>query len=222
MERFGPPLKALLVLGLALHLHIHHHIKGPPVDYYGLAAAAAASFIGIPGPGEPLLIALGMFAAKNRLDINSVVVVAFLGALAGGLAGWLVGWKAGRRVLTASGPLHRFRLHALARGDEVFERHPVIGILLTPSVVAGIHRVRPGVYNVTNLITAAVWAAVIGYGAYFVGPPIIDLVNDMGVVTAVGLGLLIASTILVELRRRRQQGARDPDRDAPLQGPTVE
>jgi membrane protein DedA with SNARE-associated domain len=210
MERLGPTVKALLAFGLALHLHfhIHHHIKGPPVDYVGLAAAAGASWIGVPGPGEPVLIALGVFAARHNFDITSVVVVAFLGAAGGGLAGWLIGLKAGRRILTARGPLHKMRLHALARGDEIFDRHPVLGILLTPSVLAGIHRVPPLVYNVTNLVSAAVWAAGIGYGAYFVGPPIVDLVNDMGLITGIALGVLVVGSVGAGMIRRRRHELR--------------
>jgi membrane protein DedA with SNARE-associated domain len=205
MERLVPPLKALLAFGLALHLH--HKIKGPPVDYVGLAAAAAASWIGIPGPGEPVLIALGIFAARHNFDITSVVVVAFLGAATGGMAGWLIGVKAGRRVLTAPGPFHHFRLKALARGDEVFERHPVLGVLLTPSVIAGIHGVPPGTFLITTLVSAGAWAAGIGYGAYFLGPPIVDLVGDLGIVTGVGLGVLVVGSLAAELiRRRRRRG----------------
>jgi membrane protein DedA with SNARE-associated domain len=212
MERLGPTVKALLAFGLALH--IHHHIKGPPADYVGLAAAAAASWIGVPGPGEPVLIALAVFAARHNFDITSVVVIAFLGAAGGGLAGWIIGLKAGRRVLTARGPLHRMRLKALARGDEVFSRHPVLGILLTPSVLAGIHRVRPAVYITTNLVSAAVWAAAIGYGAYFIGPPIIDLVNDLGLVTGIALAVLVVGTLAAGAMRRRRQDER-PGPQAP-------
>jgi membrane-associated protein len=206
MERLAPPLKA--VLAFALALHIHHHIKGPPFDYVGLAAAAAASWIGLPGPGEPVLIALSVFAARHNFDITSVVVVAFLGAVGGGLAGWVIGLKAGRRVLTARGPLLRMRLKALARGDEIFGRHPVLGILLTPSVLAGIHRVKPLIYNVTNVLSAAVWAAGIGYGAYFIGPPIVDLVNDMGLVMGIALGVLVVGSVAARMLHRRGRDAR--------------
>ncbi|MBV9195460.1 MAG: hypothetical protein JO168_15045 [Solirubrobacterales bacterium] len=205
MERFGPALKALLAFGLALHLH--HHIKGPTVDYAGLAAAAAASWFGIPGPGEPVLIALGIFAARHNFDITSVVVVAFLGASAGGVIGWLLGLHFGRRLLTVRGPFERLRLNVLARGDDIFRRHPVLGILLTPPVMAGIYRVPTGVYLATNFAAAAVWAAGIGYGAYLIGPPVVDLVNDMGLITGIGLVVLIAASVAGQLvRRHRRRG----------------
>ena len=51
-------------------------------------------------------------------------------------AGWLIGMKAGRKVLSAPGPLHRARRSALAKGDEVFNRYAVYAIFLTPSWVA--------------------------------------------------------------------------------------
>ena len=62
---------------MGLSLRLHHHFHGPPIDYGALAAAAAASWIGVPGPGEPVLIAAGVFAAQHRLDIVSVLVVAW-------------------------------------------------------------------------------------------------------------------------------------------------
>jgi membrane protein DedA with SNARE-associated domain len=199
--RLALVLKSCLVLAIALRLH--HHFHGPPIDYAGLAAAAAASWIGVPGPGEPVLIAAGVFAAHHQLDIATVVVVAWLGATGGGIAGWLIGMKLGRKVLTARGPLWRMRLKALERGDDVFSRYAVLAILLTPSWIAGIHRVPARVYLITNAAGAALWATGIGLGAYYVGPAVIELVQDLGWVTAIGLGLLLAVALAAEIRRRR-------------------
>ncbi len=188
---------------------LHRHFHGPPIDYAGLAAAAAASWIGLPGPGEPLLIAAGVFAAKHRLDIGEVLLVAWLAATGGGMAGWLIGMKAGRVVLTTRGPFQRARLKALERGDEVFGRWPVLAILLTPSWVAGIHRVRPTIYTVTNTLSAAAWALGIGLGAYFIGPDVLEFANDLGWVTVVGLVLLVAAGIWFEVSRRRRRARRN-------------
>jgi membrane protein DedA with SNARE-associated domain len=199
-------LKTLLIAGVAFALH--HRFHGPPIDYLGLAAAAAASWVGIPGPGEPVLIAAGVFAARHRLDIWSVVVIAWAAAAAGGVAGWLIGMKAGRAVLTTRGPLHGARRRALARGDEVFRRWPVVAILLTPSWIAGIHRVRARVYLPTNAAGAALWAVVIGVGAYLVGPAIVDVANDLGWVSLAGLGALIVVGVALEIARRRRRRGR--------------
>jgi membrane protein DedA with SNARE-associated domain len=203
MDRVGTALKALLVFGLALH--IHHHVKGPAIDYAGLATASGASFFGLPGPGEPVLIAAAVFAAKHKLDIASVVVVAFLGAMSGGILGWLLGLKAGRALLTKPGPLHRQRLHALERGDSLFARYTVLAIFLTPSWMAGIHNVGAVTYNVTNAALAATWASAIGVSAYFAGPPVIEAVNDLGTVTSVIVFAAIVTAVVAEIVRRRRK-----------------
>jgi membrane protein DedA with SNARE-associated domain len=96
----------------------------------------------------------------------------------------------------------------VARGDEVFKRFTVIAILLTPSWIAGIHRVRPAVYLPTNAAAAAGWACGIGLGAYFLGPPIVEWVGDLGWITAVALGLLVAVGIATGMVRRRRRTPR--------------
>jgi membrane protein DedA with SNARE-associated domain len=195
-----------------MHHHYHHYAS---VDFVGLFAAAFASWVGVPGPGEPLLVAAGILAAKHHLSIEAVLLVAFAGAASGGMLGWAIGLKAGRKLVSRPGPLHKLRLHALERGEQVFTRAPVLAIVLTPSWVAGIHRVRVGVYSLVNVVGAAAWAAGIGLGAYYAGPPILDLASDLGIVTLSGLIVLIAIVVGVELYRHRRAG-----RDRPG-GPTA-
>jgi len=197
-----------LLFGLALHFRLHHHFHGPPIDYAGLALAAAASFFGIPGPGEPVLIAGGIFAARGQLDLASVLLAAFAGATGGGVVGWLLGLKFGRAVLTAPGPLRRMRHGALERGDEIFERFSVLAIVLTPSWVAGIHRVGSGVYLITNAVSALVWAVGIGLGAYYAGPAVVDAVGDLGTATGIALALLVVVAVGIEVGRRRRRSRR--------------
>ena len=192
---------------LAILHHFLHHVPPANIDYLALALGAFASWAGVPGPGEPLLIAAAIVAAQHKLDIAPVLIWAFVGALVGGIVGWLLGRIAGRSVMTAPGPLHKLRLKAVERGEEVFERLTVVAILLAPSWVAGIHRVGPVIYNVTNLVSAVVWSVGIGLAAYYVGPPVLDVLTDVGTVTAVGLVVLVLIGVGFEVRRRRRHRA---------------
>jgi membrane protein DedA with SNARE-associated domain len=189
-------------------IHILRHVPAANIDYLALAIGAFASWAGVPGPGEPLLIAAAIVAAQHKLDITPVLVWAFVGANFGGIAGWLAGRMAGRSVMTAPGPLRGLRLKAVQRGEEVFRRLTVIAILLTPAWVAGIHRVGSGVYLITNALSAVAWTLGIGLAAYFAGPPVLDLLADIGWISAIGLGLLVAAAIAFEINRRRR--AREP------------
>lgn len=190
---------------LVLALHILRHVPAANIDYVALALGAFASWAGVPGPGEPLLIAAAIVAAKHKLDLTPVLVWAFVGANFGGIAGWLGGRIAGRSVMTAPGPLRGLRLKAVERGEEVFRRLTVIAILLTPAWVAGIHRVGTGIYLITNALSAVAWSVGIGLGAYFAGPPVLDVLADIGWISAIGVGLLVAAAIGFEVARRRRR-----------------
>jgi membrane protein DedA with SNARE-associated domain len=197
------------LLVLALHV-FRDHVSRAQIDYIALALGAFASWAGVPGPGEPLLIAAGIIAAKHKLDIKPVLIWAWVGATTGGMFGWWVGRVAGRGVMTAPGPLRKLRLKAVERGEEVFQRLTVIAILLAPAWVAGIHRAGTVIYMVTNAVSAAVWAVGIGLGAYYLGPAVLDILADVGVVTAIGLVLLVLVGIGLEVRRRRARRAQRP------------
>jgi membrane protein DedA with SNARE-associated domain len=200
-EMLGPHLAAIA----------HHRRAGPAVDYYGLAAAAAASWVGVPGPGEPVLIAAGVLASRHKLDLTTVLLVAWAAATAGGVLGWAIGWRAGRGLVTVPGPFHKGRVRAVQRGEEIFERYTVVAILLTPAFVAGIHRVRSRVYQPVNVISAAVWAGGIGVGSYLAGPAVTDIVDDVGTGTsAIVAAVIVAVAVAEVVRRRRRRSRRQP------------
>jgi membrane protein DedA with SNARE-associated domain len=204
------------LLTFALHVHLFHHVKGPAFDYVGVALACFASWAGLPGPGESLLLAAAIFAAKHKLDISPLLLVAFFGATVGGIVGWLFGWFGGRSLLIAPGPLRSFRLDAAARGEQAFKRLEVVAILLTPSWVAGIYRAGPVVYNVVNATSAVVWTLAIGIGGYFAGPPVLEWISDYGTVgTVVAIVVVVVAVGGALLHRWRatikRQAQRDPE-----------
>jgi membrane protein DedA with SNARE-associated domain len=183
----------LLLAFIGLH---HHHIHGSIWDYLGVGAASAASWAGLPGPGEPVLIAAGVLAAKGHLSIVAVVLVAW------------VGLKAGRTVMVGRGPFRSLRIGAVARGDRVFARHPVVAILISPPWFAGIHGVKNRIYQPINVISAAIWAAGIGFGAYFAGSAIDKFVDDFGLVTSIVVGVAVVIAVAFEIRHQRRRRAR--------------
>lgn len=202
----------MLTLALHLHVHLFHHV-GPAFDYVGIALASFASWAGLPGPGESLLLAAGIFAAKHKLDLTPVLMVAWAGATAGGIVGWLFGRIAGRSVLTAPGPLRAFRLDAVAKGEQAFKRVEWVAILLTPSWVAGIYRSGAVIYNVVNALSAVVWTLAIGIGAYYAGPPVLEGINDFGTAgTVVAIALVVVGVSTALLRRRRGTLKRQAER----------
>jgi membrane protein DedA with SNARE-associated domain len=136
-----------------------------------------------------------------------VILVAFAAATLGGIVGWLVGLLAGRSALTAPGPLRKARIHAAKRGEQLFRRWEIAAILLTPSWVAGINRARTGVYQLTNVVSAFLWAVALGVGAYYAGPPVLDVFNDTTTIAFVALVAVVVGGVGLELVRRRRRRA---------------
>jgi membrane protein DedA with SNARE-associated domain len=193
---------------LQLALRIHHHVRGPRSGYAGLALAAAASWIGVPGPGEAAIVAAGILAAHHRLDIVSVVAAGWVGATVGGTIGWLIGRIAGRRVIVAPGPLLRLRLHAVERGDRLFARYGPIAVFLSPSWAAGMVGMRTAPFLLANAGSALVWAAALAVGSLAIGPVVLDLVGDAGTIGLIAIAAIVIGGAAVEAGRRRRRAGR--------------
>jgi membrane protein DedA with SNARE-associated domain len=189
------------VLELAA-FHIHHH--GPSLDYAGIGAAALISWAGVPGAGEAALIAGGVLAARHKLDLGGVVVIACLGATAGGIVGWLIGLKVGNAVAIGPGPLRGTRRRLVASGRRFYDRFGVIAVFFTPSWVAGINQMRARRYLLANAVSAILWAVAVGVGAFAIGPTISDVFTDVGTGGVVAIAVVVAITLALRFVRRRR------------------
>jgi membrane protein DedA with SNARE-associated domain len=189
---------------LLLVVHLHHRFHGPHVDYVGVGVAAAVSWIGIAGVGEAALIAAGIAAARGKVDISSMIFVAWFGAFAGGAAGWAIGLKGGRALMVRAGPLYRLRLRLVRQGDKVYERRGWLAVFFAPSWMAGVSGMRAGKFLGLNALSALVWALGIGLGAYYAGPSIADLVDDIGLVGAIVLALVVITSFVGRRLWRRR------------------
>jgi membrane protein DedA with SNARE-associated domain len=204
---------------LELAIQIHRHAHGPSIDYAGVGLAATAGWVGVPGLGEAALIAAGILAARGHLDIGEVVVVAWIGATIGGVAGWLVGLKVGHTVFGGPGPLRPTRLRVLAAGERFYSRYGALAVFFTPSWLAGITRMKSGLYLALNAVSAVIWALLVGLGAYWIGPSIEDVLSDVGLAGVVLVAAIAAVGGALTLTRGRRRGtwprARRPRRRRP-------
>jgi membrane protein DedA with SNARE-associated domain len=182
---------ASTVVRLALHLQ-NKHIHGNPIDYAAVVVSSFVSWVGLPGPGEAVVVAAGVVAAHRHLNLGPLLFYAWLGASAGGIAGWLVGLHAGRALITRPGPLLQLRLRALRRSERLYDRFGPMAVFLTPSWGAGIARMGTARYLLANLVSAAVWALLFGLGSYLAGRTLTDFFSEAGL----GLSVLIACVIL--------------------------
>jgi membrane-associated protein len=177
------------------------------VDYAGIAFAAWLTWIGLPGPGEGALVAAGIAASHGRLDLASVLVAAWLGAIVGGVAGWLAGRHGGRRLVLAGRWMRGPRVRALEHGNRFFERYSLVAVYLVPSWACGVNAMSAGRFLSANALCTGLWAVALGVGAYALGPSIRDVAADVGVA---GTTALVLAVIGGAVLARRSRGRADP------------
>jgi membrane protein DedA with SNARE-associated domain len=146
----------------------------------GLFAAVVATWIAISGPGEAALVSAGTVAARGEEQIAAVLVIAFLGTVAGSLAAYWIGRAGGRRLLLRPGPLLAWRTRLLLRSEGLVKRRAFLASLLGPGWLAGINEVPPRPFIAGSALSGLMWTLAIGLGAFFVGPSLISLYDDVG------------------------------------------
>jgi membrane protein DedA with SNARE-associated domain len=156
-----------------------HHL----IHHFGIAVLAilfvvvALESSGLPVPGETALIAAGVLASDFQ-QIALTIAVAATAAIVGDNVGYWIGRTGGRGVL------YHFRFTArqadrlLPRAERYFERYGgrtifiarfVTGIRVTAAWIAGISRLRWGVFLFWNALGGICWATLVGLVAYFGG-----------------------------------------------------
>jgi membrane protein DedA with SNARE-associated domain len=148
----------------------------PLLDRYGypvLFLAVMVEGVGLVAPGQTLLIAAALVAAKGGLQIAWVLLLAFTAAVLGNTLGYVVGRQGGRPLLHK---LHVNEKH-LQRFEGYFSRFGP-GVILVArffdglrqlnGLVAGLVRMPWPKFTGWNVLGAVLWTGVWGLGTYFV------------------------------------------------------
>lgn len=193
----------------------------------GLFVAIESS--GIPFPGETTLVLAAVYAgtAGNHFSIVGVIVSAAVGAIIGDNVGYSVGHYGGRRVIERYGKYVRLQPHHLERAEQFFAKHGSKTVFLGRFVavlrawaafLAGVNRMRWGVFLVYNAAGGIVWAIAYGLLGYVLGH---NLPLLRRVLTLLGIGGVVVAVIVVAVagfvawRRRRNAQAVDGARRRP-------
>ena len=170
--------------------------------------------IGIPFPGETMLIVAAIFAGKtNQLSIVGVIVAATCGAILGDNIGFWIGREGGYLVLRRYGKYIGFNERKLKVGIYLFRRHGgkvvffgrfVAVLRAWAAFLAGVNRMLWGRFLLFNALGGFVWATIYGLGGYFLGENIHRLVGPVGIVTIVLAIIIIIASVVFVWRNERQ------------------
>lgn len=168
----------------------------------GLFAAVVATWIAVSGPGEAALVSAGTIAARGEDGIAPILVIAFLGTFAGSLAAYWLGRAGGRRLLLWPGPLLAWRTRLLLRSEGLMKRRAFLASYFGPGWLAGINELPARPFIAGSALSGLMWTLTIGLGAFFVGPSLVSLYDDVGRwATLAALAVAATAAILVLTRR---------------------
>jgi membrane protein DedA with SNARE-associated domain len=167
--------------------------------------------IGIPVPGETVLIGAALYAGStHKLEIEWVIAAAIAGAIIGDNIGFSVGRYGGARMLLRYG--HRVGLHEgrLKIGIWLFRRHGgkvvfwgrFVSVLRTyAAFLAGANQMAWPRFLVFNAAGAVVWATAFGVAYYVFGSALSKLSTTIDITLGVA-GVVGLVAFLVWSRRK--------------------
>jgi membrane protein DedA with SNARE-associated domain len=187
---------------------------------YGLivvAAVIALECVGLPFPGETVLILASIFAGtKHELNIFEVVLTAAGAAVVGQTIGYVIGREFGYWLLLRYGPYVRVTESRIKLGEYLFLRHgrkilivarfvPVLRALA--GILAGANRMPWQQFLLANIVGAIAWAALFGFAAYLLGRQIEAIAGPMVIVIGIVAVIVIAIGIHFVSRHEAQLAA---------------
>ena len=150
--------------------------------YWVITAVVALESMGIPLPGETILVTAAIYAGTtHRLNIWIIIASAALGAIVGDSAGFLLGRRFGYRLLLRYGGYVRINEARIKLGQFLFARHGgkvvffgrFIAILRTlAALLAGTNGMDWRRFLLFNASGGIVWATAFGLSAYAFGEQI--------------------------------------------------
>ena len=178
---------------------------------YGYVALFAGVFLenlGIPVPGETVLLAAGFFCKLGSLRLAVVIPCAIVAAILGDNFGYLIGRKGGRWFIKRHGKRLKkvegyFHEHA---ARTIFIARFVSGLRVVAAIGAGVARVPWPKFLVFNAAGAIVWGTAIALLGFAFGQSWPLLEHWVGGTGLVLIAVAVAVIIVVVLRRRRGSG----------------
>ena len=178
--------------------------------------------LGLPGPGQTLLITACLLAAHGKLDITLVLATAVAGTTLGGMIGYWIGRRGGRVLILRFGRYIRIGEPELERLEASFDRYGLWFVLFArffevlrqiQGIVAGAVEMSFRRFLLANLAGGLLWSLSWGLGSWKLGRQIHsvdDITEKAGlIIVALSVGaLFILLGIYVRHRWRRGPGAR--------------
>jgi membrane protein DedA with SNARE-associated domain len=196
--------------------------------YWVVALIVGLESMGLPLPGETVLVLAAIYAATEpSFNIWVVIAVAAFGAIVGDNAGYWLGLRYGYALLLRYGKRIGMFEARIKIGQYLFLKHGTKVVFLGRFVallrilaafLAGVNRMPWQTFLIANATGAVIWAAVFGIGGYSFGKLLLQLHHALApIVFALALAAFFGCGYLV----RRYEDRLTTLAERALPGPLV-
>jgi membrane protein DedA with SNARE-associated domain len=190
------------------------------IHTYGLVVVAGViglECVGLPVPGETVLILAAIFAGTmHDLNIVEVILTAAVAAIVGQSLGYVIGREFGYWLLLRYGNYLRITESRIKLGQYLFLRHggkiivvarfvPVLRALA--GILAGANRMPWRQFLLANAAGAFAWAAFFGFAAYMLGRQVERIAGPMVIIIGIIAVVVIAAAASFAGRHEAQLAA---------------
>jgi membrane protein DedA with SNARE-associated domain len=189
-----------------------------------VAVMIALECVGIPLPGETVLVATAIYAGESH-DINiwEVVGAAAAGGIVGNVVAYLLGREYGYRLLIRYGSYVGLTDTRIKIGQYLFLKHGskvvvaarFLALLRSfAGILAGANRMPWQPFLVATILGAVIWSSLYGFLAYALGDHVRQALGPVGI----ALGLILIAALVIggrTLARREDQLAAEAERMFP-------
>jgi membrane protein DedA with SNARE-associated domain len=186
--------------------------------------------IGIPVPGETMLVTAAIYAGTTgRLSIFWVIVASSAGAIVGDNIGYLIGRTGGYRVLKRYGRYIRLEENRLRLGQYLFRIHgPKVVFFgrffsvlrIFAAFLAGVNRMHWRLFLIFNAAGGIIWSTIYGVAAFLLGKQLLRLSGRVDfALVVVAVAVIIAVIVFLRRNEARLQGEADQAMPGPLKAP---
>ena len=207
----------------ALHSLVSTH------GYWVIALIVGLESMGIPLPGETILVLAAIYAAADpTLNIWVVIAAAGVGSILGDNLGYWIGKHYAYALLVRYGRHIGMSVPRIKLGQYLFREHGSMVVFLGRFVallrilaafLAGVNRMRWRDFLVANAAGALLWAGTFGFGGYFFGKLLFQLHGAVaGVVFTLALAAFFGTGYLIHRYEDRLIEAAELALPGPLKG----
>jgi len=193
--------------------------------YWAIFCIVGLESVGIPLPGEMIVILASVWASQHGGNIAFVIAAAAAGAIVGDNMGYWIGREYGYKLLVKHAPRMGLTQGQLKLGQYLFQKYGVFVVFfgrfiaflrILAAFLSGVNRLEWAKFMLANAAGGIAWASAVALTAYWLGRKAHLFHGPMAVLLAI---VVVAVTIILARYVRKHEAELTAEAEKAFPGP---